>query len=337
MKAHAWDIKTGNEVWVSDTYGQYPWGTQMSMARTGIAYGNLYMGAYDGYVYCLDQANGKLKWEYYTGSTDQTIYGTWPIWSPMNIADGKVFFSTTEHTPTQPRIKGNTFNAIDAYTGTLIWKISEPLGGIMGGLAIADGALIASGENDGMMYCFDKGQTATTVSAPQTAVAKGTAVLISGTVMDQSPAQPNTPAVSEANMQAWMEYLHLQKTMPTNIQGVPVLLTATSPDGSTINIGTATSDGYGYYQFSWTPSNTGTYKVQATFAGSESYWSSTAETGITVSTSGSASPSVTSSPTSTATAPSSGATSLTTYIAITTAIVLIAVAASAVFLRRRTK
>src|SRR4030067_43346 len=97
-----------------------------------------------------------------------------------------------------------------------------------------------------------------------------------------SPAQANTPAVSEADMSEWMDYLHGQNaTMinsPPTPDGVPVQLTAVSSSGSVTDLGTVTSDSSGTFGTMWAPSAAGMYTVYATFAGSNSYWSSNAET-----------------------------------------------------------
>ncbi|HJW65142.1 MAG TPA: hypothetical protein VJ507_00005, partial [Candidatus Bathyarchaeia archaeon] len=61
-----------------------------------------------------------------------------------------------------------------------------------------------------------------------------------------------------------------------------VQLTALGSDGSAIDLGTVTSDESGQYAKAWTPSSEGLYKIYATFAGSESYWSSHAETALSV-------------------------------------------------------
>ena len=63
--------------------------------------------------------------------------------------------------------------------------------------AIADGYLAASNGYDGYMYVFGREKSKTTVSAPQTAIAQGQSVIITGTVLDQSPGQPNTACVSK--------------------------------------------------------------------------------------------------------------------------------------------
>jgi hypothetical protein len=258
------------------------------------------------------------------------------------IADGVLYTSTGEHSPTQPRWRGGTLFAIDVYTGKFLWNLSGNIGSNYAGKpAVAGGTFIGTNEYDGTMYAIAKGQTTTTVTAPQTAVSKGAGVLISGTVMDQSPAQPDTPAVSDDSMTAWMNYLHMQLPLTATITGVPVMLTAVAPDGTCMDIGSTTTDGYGTFFYSWTPPNTGIYKIQATFAGSNSYYSSTAQTAVSVaSTSASASISpATSASTSPSVAPppSSEASSMTLYIAIAAVAVIVVIIAVALVLRRRKK
>ena len=66
----------------------------------------------------------------------------------------------------------------------------------MGPGIVSDGYLTAGNYYDGYLYVFGKGISTTTVSAPQTEVTSGHNAIISGTVLDQSPAQPGTPCVS---------------------------------------------------------------------------------------------------------------------------------------------
>jgi hypothetical protein len=100
--------------------------------------------------------------------------------------------------------------------------------------------------------------------------------------MDMSPAQPGTPCVSKDSMSAWMEHLHMQKTMPTNVTGVPVTIDIIDPNGNWYNIGTVTTDKSGTFKKLWQPEIPGEYTITATFAGSESYGSSWAETVVGV-------------------------------------------------------
>jgi hypothetical protein len=213
-----------------------------------------------------------------------------------------------------------------------------------------------------MMYGFAKGQTATTIAAsPKIVSGAGSSILIEGTVMDLSPAQPNTPAISDDSMSEWMEYLHMGRAMPTNATGVPVTLIAIDDAGHSQTIGQVTSDMSGFFSFMWSPTSTGKYTIVASFGGSASYYSSYAETAIGVVQGSSASPAVSptsgtttgTSPTvaptspgvSTSTSPS-GEVSPTTappgnaagteyYIVAAAVVVVVVIAAIAVVLRKR--
>jgi len=213
--------------------------------------------------------NGTTVYSFNTGAT---------------IADGKMFTYNTEHTESWPLTRGWGLHCINITTGELVWKIENPMS--PGG--IADGYLTAADSRDGYMYVFGKGKSATTVTAPDVAVPLGTGVMIKGTVLDQSPAQPGTPCVSEASMSLQMENLHLQ--MPVGgvwknetITGVPVALTAIGSDGSFIDIGIVTTNGYyGTFSKEWIPPAEGSYEIIASFAGDDSYGISAASTAMSV-------------------------------------------------------
>jgi hypothetical protein len=149
--------------------------------------------------------------------------------------------------------------------------------------AIADGYLAASNTYDGYMYVFGKGKSETTISAPQAAITSGMPVVISGSVLDQSPAQIGTPCVSKESMTEWMEYLHMQHSIPANVIGIPISIDTFDPNGNLVHVATVTSDGTsGTFAYTWTPNMSGDYKIYATFAGDASYSSSTATTYATV-------------------------------------------------------
>ena len=60
-------------------------------------------------------------------------------------------------------------------------------------------------------------------------------------------------------------------------------LTALDSNGNSENIGTVTTDGYyGTFSMTWTPPIAGNYKIIASFAGDDSYGSSSAATTISV-------------------------------------------------------
>jgi hypothetical protein len=148
--------------------------------------------------------------------------------------------------------------------------------------------------HDNQIYCLGKGPSATTVSAPQIVPALGSSVTLTGTVTDQSQsgrhdingnldvALKGTPAISDNDMDAWMEYMFHQRPMPTNAKGVEVTLSAIDPNGNLVTVGNATSDVYGNYGLPFTPEVPGTYQIFANFAGSNSYGPSASSTYLTV-------------------------------------------------------
>jgi hypothetical protein len=112
-------------------------------------------------------------------------------------------------------------------------------------------------------------------------------MVISGTVLDQSPAQPGAACVSDDSMGTYMEYLHMQQPIDgiyhnVTIVGVPVSIDTIDPSGTPIHIETVTSDVSGTFSYTWTPTTPGDYKITATFPGSGGYGSSWAETHVNV-------------------------------------------------------
>ncbi len=309
----ALDMKTGNIVWTSPDQADYPWGDFWAYGQSN-AYGYTYALSYAG-VYAFDNANGKIKWHYSAGDSGmETPYSTIPFGSndPM-VADGKVFAPTSEHSPTL-YYRGQRLHVLDAWTGKLVWSIMGyyTLG------AVAEDNLFATNAYDGYTYAFAKGKTTTTISTSQEVISKGSSLLIKGSVTDQSPAQPGTPAVSDDSMSAWMEYLHMQQPKPTNTTGVPVTLTAVDQSGKSIAIGTVWSDANGYFKKLWTPTVEGEYSIVATFGGSLSYYGSSAETVVGVaaaaaspSASASSSPPPSASPSTSSSSPVTSPPSLT--------------------------
>jgi outer membrane protein assembly factor BamB len=243
------------------------------------AYGLLYGAAYDG-IYAFDWDTGKIAWHFSAGYAGfETPYGTWSFMANTNVADGKIYVGNGEHSPTNPLSRGWRLFCINATTGAGIWNIT----GGMGAGAMADGYITADNRYDGYMYVFGKGKSATTVEAPLTAVTLGQSVVIKGSVLDQSPAQKDTPCVSAASMTQWMEYLHMQHTMPASVTGVPVSLDVLDSNNNWRHIATVTTDGLsGTFGYTWEPEITGQYKVTASFLGDDSYGSSFATTYVGV-------------------------------------------------------
>jgi hypothetical protein len=193
---------------------------------------------------------------------------------------GYAGYSTLYQIDPLPRF--NMLVCINATTGDTVFALN---GGIDTSAA-ANGYVFGSSINDGNLYCVGKGQTSTSVVIQNDVVANGATVLIKGNVLDQSPAQPGTPAVSDANMSEQMDYLHMQNSTllnnPPQETGVPVTLTAVDPNGNFITIGSTTTDSAGNYAVNFVPSAVGIYTIKATFAGTNSYWPSNSETSLSV-------------------------------------------------------
>ena len=365
LQWYGYDVNTGAKLWgPTDAYTN-GWGMYYGGQGGGsalIAYDTLYATAYDGMIHAYNVKTGKHLWDFSTGSSGlETVYGTYPLSSiGFSIADGKLYACSGEHSPSMPLWRGGGMWCVDASTGTLLWKIT----GWFEYPVIADGYLVALNGGDMQLYAFGKGQTATTISAPDVAISQGVPVLIKGTITDQSPGTTSmgvpakgTPAVSDASMSAWMEYLYMAKPMPTNATGVKVHLTAIDPNGNFQDIGYATSDVAGNYALKWTPPVFGVYTVTATFEGSNSYYSSSSETEFSIIPASQTAVVVTPTPAATQTVvptvvPTAPATTIAptpspvvnppaspmptaTLIAIAAVIIIVLAVAAALILRRR--
>ncbi len=271
------NIYTGKTSWLSEK-ADYPWGGLWGYGRAA-AYNMVYAPSYDG-VYAFNQSNGAIVWHFKAGNSGfETTTGSWAFFPTPVVADGKVYIATGEHSiRTLPIERGHRLFCLNASDGNAIWSIM----GHYTTTAIAEGTLFATNTYDGGSYAFAKGQTTTTISVSSEILSQGNSILIKGSVMDMSPAQPNTPAVSDVSMSGWMEYLHMQQPKPTNTTGVPVTISVVDSNGNYRIIGNATTDINGNFNYMWTPDITGTYTIVASFGGSESYYSSYAETSFGV-------------------------------------------------------
>jgi len=348
---HCYDLTSGKQLWTNEL-SSYPWGI-WGVYGVSSAYGFLYYPQYDGIV-AYDWNTGKIAWHYsYTAPYQyETPYQNYYCFNrAIIIADGIIFAANTEHTPSQPITRGWKLHAINATTGEGIWNIT----GAMAQGPIADGYFTASNTYDGYMYVFGKGESATTVETPDFTVSKDTSITIKGTVMDMSPGdqgsiqnptappdsptkQGTVPCVSKDSMSTQMEYLYMQHPIDglshnSTIMGVPVHLLAQASDGTYTDLGTVTTNGYyGTFSYAWTPTTAGTYQIIASFAGDDSYGSSSAAAAVSVGPA----PTATATPTATSLATTAD---LMTYIVIAAIAIIIAIviigAIAVLILRKR--
>jgi len=359
-------FETGERLGYSLDTGQKLWGPvgtpfsvgnafQYFSSRAGqVAYGQFITGGYGGEVFATSMKNGTEMWRFTdTNHGLESPWGKVPTFVSM-MADGKVFAVGGEHSPNVPLYKNEKLYAIDAFTGKEVWNLTAMsatgLGEGAANIYVADGKLVFYNMYDSQIYCIGKGPSATTVSAPQTAVTKGSSVMITGTVTDQSPGAKGKAAVADEYMTPWMEYLYQQQPLPTNAKGVTVKLTAIDPNGNLQNIGVATTDLMGNFGIAWVPPVEGTYQIKATFEGTESYWPSYDTAYMVVDPAPLAQPTTTATatpqPTTVAPSPSvspsvvpepeASAPAVDVYvIAAAVVVIIVVVAVAAVLLRKR--
>jgi hypothetical protein len=289
-EAYGFSITGGQQLWGPV---QLPGSALSRLERGGaIAYGNVYIWDFGGYINAINLQTGVINWTYTPRNAGyNTPYGIYPIWhfGSHSIADGKLFLS--EGRMYDPPLFSDAHKiAINVTDGSVVWSTLGYYGREPS--VIADGYMVAWNSYDCQIYTFGKGPTALTVTASPKVTAQGSSVLMEGMITDTSPGTsdyvmkarfPNgVPTVSDASQAQWMAYVYMQQPKPTNATGVPVTFHAVDANGNYRTIGTTTSDATGYYKFLWTPDIDGAYTVYASFDGSESYWPSQATTAFAV-------------------------------------------------------
>jgi hypothetical protein len=297
LKRWGFDLYTGQQLWESQPEAA---GNYYGMSDN-VYEGKLFTCGYGGVLLACDIKTGEILWNFTARSEgfESAYGGNYPM-GISNIVDGKIYIGTGEHSWTQPLYRGKVLQCINASNGVLLWNmpiagVSMPSGNAGNNFAIADGYLLALNGYDAMVYCIGKGPSGTTVTASPKASVLGNDVLIEGTVTDQSPAGKRninggmetplkgTPAISDEDMTAWMEYIYMQQAKPQSANGVEVNLNAIDPNGNYVPIGKTTSNIDGNYALSFKADVPGTYQIIASFEGTKSYGPSSATTYITVS------------------------------------------------------
>ena len=258
--------------------------------------GNGYSTGMAGIVYCYDLKTGAIKSTYNATDVYHEVLwsNNWPV-SIYFASGGMLYLFQTEHSANQPLPRNAAALCLNATDGSVIWRVDGLYRTTSwGGTPIMGDSVIAMYNTyDQQVYAIGQGPSATTVQAPFTGVNAGNSLVIQGTVMDVSPGTTETgitlrfpnsvPAASDASQGDWMKYVYCQFPMTTNATGVPVSIDAIDPNGNYIHIGTATSDANGLYYYTWaTPNIPGNYLITATFAGSNSYYGSAAQTACVV-------------------------------------------------------
>jgi outer membrane protein assembly factor BamB len=317
MDHYGYSLSDGKQLWgpvYVPTSNNNDWMyTGDGTSQENCAYGNLYWTGYDGDLYCFNDTTGALKWTFGNGATPDNStsapllpYGQTPMFI-ATIADGMIYTISSEHSPNSPLYPGYDLRCINATTGLQIWAMPD-YGNLMygGNAPIASGYLVVDNTYDQQIDSYGKGPSKLTVSAPDTVQPLTTQVLVQGTVTDISAGSqqeavaanfPNgLPCVSDQSMSPWMEYVYMQQPKPANTTGVKVTVSVLDPNNNYYEVGTTTSDASGMFKLMFTPQVPGEYTVIASFAGSGSYYGSTAETALGVAEAPVASPPPTPTP-----------------------------------------
>ena len=298
-KMRGFSMNTGALLWgpvqLTGTNGGFPVPNPYNSIggyQSILANGTLYLMGFGGDMWAINILTGAILWYTNTNTVhglagSDTPYGVWPLWvfSGGSVADG-VWFLNEGHEYSPPLFRGAQQLAINTTNGQLIWSIQGF--DVTNGAAIVDGIMTVLNAYDNQIYAYGMGPSKMTA----TAETFGTSIVIRGTVTDTSAGSqqlaqaanfPNgLPCVSDASMTPWMEYVYMQQPCPTNATGVPVSIDVLDSNGNYRQIGTTTSDASGMYTFTWTPDIPGDYTVYTIFAGSQSYYGSSAETSFNV-------------------------------------------------------
>ena len=289
MNYWGFSLETGKHLWGPTEPEQY---LQYLGTSTAIAYGKFYSTYMSGIVYCYDIQTGERLWTHeVTDPLNEILWSpNWPVRIQF-IADGKIYLCEGEHSPNIPLPRGAPYLCLNATTGEQIWSL--PISYYYRtSTVIGDNIIAVHSLYDGSVYAIGKGPSATTVTASPQVSVHGSNVLVQGMVTDISPGTqkyartarfPNgVPAVSEANMTAWMEYIYEQFPRPTDVTGVEVVVSVFDPNNNSYEVARTTSDASGYFGCTFEPEVPGLYKVIATFEGSKAYYGSYAEVFLTV-------------------------------------------------------
>jgi outer membrane protein assembly factor BamB len=283
-----YNLLTGANMWGPEVLPNANSWDSLGMSQI-VANGTIYVWGLGGDVYAINIATGAINWHYQTpsGGVDSP-YSVEPLWPSVGrgVVAGGILFVPEGHEFAPPLFHGAQQIALDITDGKVVWSISAM--NVNGIHAVADGVMTTLNAYDNQIYGYGQGASATTVAAPQVGVTTSAPVTIRGTVMDISAGSkqqavaanfPNgLPCVSDASQSLWMEHVYMQQPMPTNVTGVPVTLSVLDSNGNYRQIGTSTTDASGTFAFTWTPDIPGSFTVYATFAGTGSYYASSAET-----------------------------------------------------------
>ncbi|MGD6850446.1 MAG: PQQ-binding-like beta-propeller repeat protein [Candidatus Bathyarchaeia archaeon] len=290
FNVQAYDARTGTKAWAASLKGDHgaePNHYDIYNFKTYGGPGVVFFQGYGGDIWCYNVTTGAELW--YTNTTKlvgdpgiETPYGVWPLWTfGCNCQDNNLAYFAIGHEYNPPMFHGAQLLAVNITDGTLVWS---ELNMAIRSNTIAYGRLLSLNAYDNQIYCYSKGPSSLTVTAPAVGVTTATPITISGTIMDVSPGTtqdmialrfPNgVPCVSDASQSHYMEYVYQQQPLPMDTTGVPITISVVDANGNFRQIGETTSDATGHWAYVWTPDISGNFNVIASFDGTNSYWPS---------------------------------------------------------------
>ena len=121
----AYDVATGNEIWVVRTNGPV-------RLAPAVWVNSVCFGSDDGCLYCVDLKTGDLRWKHRAVPSDRKLLGNqrlisvWPVRGGPVVADGKVYFAAGVWP-----FEGVFVYAMDIESGDVIWR-NDRLGYMFG-------------------------------------------------------------------------------------------------------------------------------------------------------------------------------------------------------------
>jgi hypothetical protein len=263
------------------------------MMHIKIRLGKLFSCGYAGKMYAYDLNTGNPLWTYDAKDefSEQLWSNNWALYPAFFTSDNKIVLFNTEHSTIDPKARGSPLICLDAENGDELWTLNLRGHHWGGHPLMADSVIVTINSMDNRIYAIGKGPSAITVEGPLASVPKGDGVTLVGKVTDicagsedsaiQARFPNGVPCVADHNMKEWMQYVYNQFERP-NVDGVPVKIEIVDPNGGYAWIGTATTDAFGNYGYTFKPTIEGQYMIMATFDGSGAYWGSTATTYLSV-------------------------------------------------------
>ncbi|MBI2440560.1 MAG: PQQ-binding-like beta-propeller repeat protein [Lentisphaerae bacterium] len=138
---HALDAASGQERWTFFTGGPVRLAPTFASSTTlgasegkpTVVAGRVYAGSDDGWVYCLNAADGKLVWSFSAAPEPRRVLGNghiislYPVRTSLVVQDGRVYFSAGIFPSFGygRGFSGVALYALDAADGKLIWKVNR--------------------------------------------------------------------------------------------------------------------------------------------------------------------------------------------------------------------